>query len=379
MLTRIYLDNNSTTAVDPRVVTVVTEHMLKSVGNPSSIHSFGQEARQTLNRARQTLASYLNVKPQEIVFTSGGTEAAALILRGIFSCGSRGHIVTSNVEHPCVYATIKSLESEGCTCTYLSPGEWGAVTPESLQKAILPETKLIALMAVNNETGVKTDIEAIAGIALEAGIPLFVDGVALLGKENFSIPQGVSAMIFSGHKLHAPKGVGFAFVRSNLKLKPLTYGGEQEKRRRPGTENLPGIVGLAKAVELLQDELPSASLKMQMLRDRLEKGLLDSLSGVTVNGLGPRVVNTCNVSFADIEGELLLSTLDLADAGLSIAVSHGSACASGALEPSRILLNMGFSRERAAGSVRFSLSRFNTVEEIDMAVDAIVKCVKRLR
>jgi cysteine desulfurase len=230
-------------------------------------------------------------------------------------------------------------------------------------------------MAVNNETGVKTDIEAIAAIAQEHKIPFFVDAVALMGKEEFRIPTGVSAMAFSGHKFHAPKGIGFLMVRSSLKLAPLLIGGDQEYGKRAGTENLSGITGMATAIEILRTELPSASKRMEELRNKFEHELMQRLPDVSINGQGPRVVNTSNLAFQGVEGETLLTALDLA----GIAVSHGSACASGALEPSRILLNMGCSKEVAASSIRFSLSRFTTQQEIEFCIEAIVKVVLKLR
>lgn len=372
---KIYLDNNSSTALDPKVLNVVIDNLKESAGNPSSTHSFGQKARHKLNNARQTIANSLSVKPNEIIFNSGGTEGANMIIRGLFPQGSFGHIIASSVEHSCVYATIKSLESKTITCTYLSPGRWGAIQPEDVRRAITPETRLIALMAVNNETGVKTDIQAIASIAQEANIPFFVDGVALLGKEPFQIPDGVSAMTFSGHKLHAPKGIGFAVIRNHLKLTPLLTGGHQEYNRRGGTENLSSIVGLAEAVKLLETELPTAYFRMQKLRDRLERKIMENLEGVTINGTAPRVVNTSNMSFDGVEGEVLLAQLDLQ----GIAVSHGSACSSGALEPSRILLNMGLSHQEAGSSLRFSLSRFTTEEEINNCIEVLINCVNKLR
>lgn len=371
---RIYLDNNASTAIDPRVLEAVIKDLSESIGNPSSIHFYGQHARQKLTKARQTIAQALGIKPSEIVFTSGGTEGANYILRGLFSGRPSGHIVTSNIEHSCVHGTVKFLESNGCTATYLSPEASGAITPDNLRTALQPNTRLIALMAVNNETGVKTDLEAIAAIAKEANAFLFVDGVALLGKESFSIPDGVSAMIFSGHKIHAPKGVGFAVVRSKLPIQPLLIGGEQEFGRRAGSENLSGIVGLAEAVRLLKEEIPQAEPRMRALRDYFESELIKRIPNVSINGSGPRVCNTSSICFEGIEGETLLTALDLA----GIAVSHGSACSSGALEPSRVLLNMGLTHAQAGSSLRFSLSRQTTRDEIERCLTILVDLVSRL-
>ena len=374
MKPRIYLDNNATTFLDPRVWEAMALILQNPLGNPSSIHSFGQEAKALLNKARRSIATYLQVKPSELIFTSGGTESLSTILQGFIN-QIPGHVITSSVEHACVYSTAKALEAQGTPVTFLEPGAWGAITPDAVQQSIRPNTTLIALTAVNNETGVKTDIAAIAAIAKEARISFVVDGVCLLGKEQFTIPAGVMAIGFSGHKLHAPTGSGLSFVRSTAVMKPLLIGGEQESGRRGGTENLAAIVGLATAIDLLNSELPAATLHMQKLRDLLEQSLLKHLPGVAVNGLGPRIGNTTNLSFDGIEGEVLLARLDME----GVAVSHGSACASGALEPSRVLLNMGLPREKAKTALRISLSRFTTEVEILQAIDIICHLVTKLR
>lgn len=372
---KIYLDNNASTLLDARVAYTLIEELQAGSGNPSSIHAFGQDVRNRVTKARRTIAQFLGVHAPEIIFTSGGSEALSMVLRGFFAGKPTGHIITSTVEHSAVYNTVKFLEQEGCEATFLSPGLWGAVTPEALKKAIRGNTRMIALMAVNNETGVKTDLEGVAAVAREKNIPLLIDGVALLGKELFTIPKGVSAMCFSAHKLHGPQGIGMAYVQNRFKMQPLIIGGGQEQGRRGGTENVLGIIGFAKAVELLNQELPTASLRMASLRDRLEAGICLKLMDVVVNGQGPRVVNTTNLSFPGVDGESLLMNMDLA----GIAVSHGSACSSGSLEPSRILLNMGIPLDLASTSLRFSLSRFTTEQEIDSCIDTVVEIVTRLR
>lgn len=371
----IYFDNNATTQLDPRVCDAVVHVLKNSFGNPSSIHSYGQEARGIVNKARRTVADFLGVKPAEIIFTSGGTEAINMALRGFIEDNSNFHILTSSVEHSSVFRTVSLLEKRGCTATFLNPGFYGAIRAEAVKEAIQHNTKMIVLTAVNSETGVKTDIDAIAAIAEEARIPFVVDGVQLLGKEPFSIPAGVAAMAFSSHKLHGPKGVGCLFVRSKLKLTPLLIGGEQEFGRRGGTENVAGIAGFAEAVSLLKNELNQAKKHMQHLRDRLERELKTRIPDIYVNGEGPRVANTTNLSFDGIEGETLLAKLDL----LGLAVSHGSACSSGAIEPSRVLLNMGIPRLRASSAIRVSLSRFNREEEVDAAIELICDVVSKLR
>lgn len=375
MTNRVFLDNNAGTPLDPRLIPVLIQHLNSVYGNPSSPHKEGQEARSILNQSRLTLANYLHVKPSEIVFTSGGTEGLNMMLRGLVLPPFKGHIITSSVEHPAVFNTIKYLETLGVEVTYLNPGPWGAVKVEAVEEAIRPNTLLISLMAVNNETGVKTDIASIASVAKQMKIPFVVDGVAWIGKESFMIPDGVSAVAFSGYKFHAPSGVGFVYVRSSLRFTPLLTGGEQEHGRRSGTENLTGIVGMSEAVKLLKEAPEERIRRITYLRDKLEKGILTHLSGVRVNGEGPRVCNTTNFCFDGIEGETLLARLDMK----GISVSHGSACASGGLEPSRILLNMGLSRSQAASALRFSLSRLTTEEEIDYTLETLIQLVKQLR
>jgi|694.fasta_scaffold16729_9 cysteine desulfurase len=362
--------------MDPRVHEVFVYYLQTAQGNPSSIHQEGQQARGLLTQARREIANYLGCRSSEIFFTSGATEGLNIIMRGIFGLNPRGHLITSSIEHASVYSTAKSLEDAGCSVTFLNPENSGEINPKALQAALQPDTRLIALMAVNNETGVKTDIHAIAAIAHEAKIPFLVDGVGLMGKASFEIPDGVSAMCFSGHKFHAPKGCGFCFVRSNLKLHSVLTGGAQEFGKRSGTENLPAIMAMLEAIHILYKELPNASTRMEHLRNKLEQELLDRLQGVTINGKdSQRIVNTSNLSFDDVEGESLLTLLDMA----GIAVSHGSACASGALEPSRVLLNMGLPREKASSAIRLSLSRFTNESEIDRTIEAIYSIVNKLR
>lgn len=370
----IYLDNNASTEIDPLVKTVYFEAIDNSLGNPSSLHSFGQNQKKALTNARYTIASSLGVKPGEIYFTSGATESVNMILRGIYELNPHCHIVSSSVEHACVANTLQHLEKKGAQVTYINPGLSGRADAAEVESALTQETKLIALMAVNNETGVKTDIDSIARLAKERGILLFVDGAALLGKERFIIPEGVSAMSFSGHKLHAPKGVGFSFIRKYVRFAPQITGGEQELGKRGGTENTPAIIALAKAVELLDSLLPQAEERMRHLRDLFEEKLKEKIPNLIINGTGERVANTSNIAFPGVEGETLLAALNMR----GLAASHGSACASGALEPSRILLNMGIDPRLAASSLRFSLSRFTTQEEIEEGVSIIASTIAQL-
>lgn len=371
----IYLDYNSSTPLDPHILKVLIKELEEEQGNPSSIHFHGKKCHQKLEQSRQQIARFFKVKPHEVIFTSGGTEGAALLIQGIMLSNPNGHIISSKAEHSCVYQTLKELSKRGAQVTFLPTGEWGAVQPEEVKKAIEPQTCLITLMAVNNETGVKTDIEAIAAIAQKANIPFIVDGVAWLGKEEIHLPPGVSAIFFSGHKIHAPKGVGFCICRSHLKLSPLFWGGSQEFNRRAGTENLPGIVALGEAVALLEQKQNEFIQHMYQMRDLFEAKLMECLPNIVVNGKGPRICNTSNLAFLGLDGETLLIHFDLE----GISASHGSACSSGALEPSRILLEMGISLKQAQSSLRFSVGRSTTEKEIQQAVAIIVRIVERMQ
>jgi cysteine desulfurase len=372
---RIYLDHNASTSLDPQILKILIKELEEEEGNPSSTHFEGRQIRRKLEQSRQTIASFFKVKPNEIIFTSGGTEGAALLIQGIMLQYPSGHVISSGSEHACVYQTLKALEKRAAQVTFLTAGLAGAVQPEEVEQAIRPETRLITLMAVNNETGVMTDLESIAVIAQRHQIPFVVDGVAWLGKALVQIPAGVSALFFSGHKFHAPKGIGFCICRQSLRLTPLFMGGSQEQQHRAGTENLPGIVALAKAVAILEKQQELAIDHMRRLRDQLEMQLIAALPQVVVNGTGPRVSNTSNLAFLGVDGEALLMNLDMA----GISVSHGSACSSGALEPSRILLEMGIPLSQVRSSIRFSLSRNTTESEISAAVAAIIQIVNRLR
>ncbi len=363
----IYLDNNATTFLGPSVLAVMEPLLSGKVGNPSSIHRYGQAAKALLAKATKEVAAHFGVKTNEIIFTSGATEALNMVIK---SAPKGSHIITSSLEH---IAVIESLKFTECTVTYLDPEPGkGAITVEQIEHALRPETAMIVVMAANNETGVRTDIEVIASFAEQRGISLVVDGVAQLGKGEWSLPAGVSAACFSGHKIHAPTGVGVAIVRRSFKNDPLIVGGPQQHSMRGGTENLAGIVGFAKALSLL----PKTGEAMAILRDRFEEGILSQLEGVQVHGSGEaRIGNTSNIAFKGVDGESLLMQLDLA----GVAASHGSACTSGTLEPSRVLLNMGIAPSVARGSLRFSLSRFTTQNEIERAIEIVVELVKQFQ
>lgn len=369
----VYLDNNGTTPLDPRVALAMQEVLTPLPLNPSSIHRFGQEAKRYLTRSRDTIAHVLHVKPHDLIFTSGGTEALNFLIRGFYSLAPHGQIISSNVEHPAVQLTLADLQKKGAKVTYLPAGLWGAIRPEVLEAAITPNTGLIVLTAVNNITGVKTDLTALANIAEQHGIPFVVDGVQWLGKELLQIPRGVAGIAFSSHKIHGPQGVGVCMLRSHFKLPPLITGGSQEQGKRGGTENIPGIVGFAKAVELLTTELPQATQQMQKLKDRLIEGISHIAENIVVHGQGPHICNTAHIGFPGIDGETFLMQLDLA----GIAASHGSACTSGGIEPSPTLLQMGIPLQLAKSSIRFSLSRMTTQEEIDLTLEIISDLLKK--
>ena len=367
----IYLDNNATTSLDPQVLAEIQPLLCRVIGNPSSVHRYGQEAKALLSESLRKCADFFGVRTDEIIFTSGATEAINFLIR---SLPSGTHVITSALEHS---ATLESLKLSAGDVSFLDPlPEKGSISADQIRGALKDNTTMIVMSAANNETGIKADVEAIAAVASRANIPFILDGVAFLGKEQFDLPEGVSATCFSGHKIHAPLGVGIAVVRKSFKTHPFIVGGPQQRGLRAGTENLPAIVGFAKALSLLAENGERWRREITILRDRLEEGILSSLPDVVIHGKEePRICNTSNIAFPDVDGETLLIVLDLA----GLAVSHGSACSSGALQPSRVLLSMGIAPKIARSSLRFSLSRFTTKEEIDTSIALIVEAVTRLR
>jgi cysteine desulfurase len=374
-MARFYLDNNATTPIDPRVLKAMLGEWSAPPGNPSSIHYFGREAKARLFHARQKVASFFHVKPEEIIFTSGGTESVNLLLRGFFGTRPKGHLITTAIEHNAIYRTTQALEAAGLSVTYVPVDTWGAPRPEKIEEAIRPETSAIMLSLVNGETGVKIDVEKIAHLAEKRGICLIIDAVAFIGKEPILLPRGVSAIAVAGHKFHAPKGIGCVVVRSGFKLTPLFSGSGHEFQRRAGTENLPGIIGLAAAIQILAEQQTEITRELLGLQSHFETTLQRELSDILINGEGPRISNVSNVSFQGIDGERLFIHLDLA----GVAASFGAACSSGALELSRPLLNMGLDHRVIKSSLRFSFSRMNTMEEIDRSLERIIEVVTTLR
>lgn len=377
MNNKIYLDNNATTALDPEVIKVMEADLRSPPSNPSSIHLFGRDAKNRLQDARQTISSFFQVKPKEILFTSGGTESMNTLLQGLIHPEKQPHVITSNIEHSCVEKTLHNLQKKGCRVSFLPAGLKGAVSPEQVQETITAETKYLVFSAANSETGVKHDIKALADIALQYNIPLIIDAIAHFGKDPFILHPGIAAAGFSAHKLHGPKGAGFMFLRSSLSTQftPLLFGGGQEYGLRSGTENLTTILGLAKAVDQLAKHMPEACKRMKDLRDYFEKTIQDKLSFVQINGSQERVCNVSNLCFTGCDAETLSIQLDLH----SIAASQGSACSSGSVEPSRVLTNMGLSQAHAKSSIRFSLSRLTTYEEIKTAASIVIALAQSLK
>jgi cysteine desulfurase len=374
----IYLDHNSTTPVDPRVLAAMLPYLAENFGNANSIHSSGQRARAAVDAARQSVAELLGAKASEIVFTCGGTEADNLAIFGIVNpCDQpRKHVVTTAIEHHAVLNTAQALEKQGVDVTYVPVNREGLVDPDDIREAIRPETVLISVMLANNEIGTIQPIAEIGRIAAEEDIYFHCDAVQAAGKMRVDVKElGVDLLSISGHKLYAPKGVGALFVRTGTELGPMFFGGHHERDRRPGTENVPGIVGLGKAVELAMQNLDADVVRLAALRDRFENALL-ALPGVRVNGnVRERAPNTSNLSFEAAGGEALVIALDLQ----GVMCSSGAACSSGAVEPSHVLTAMGLTPEQARSSLRFSLGRPTTEHEIDEAIRIIPPVVERLR
>ncbi len=373
---RVYLDNNATTPVLPEVLDAMRSYFGERFGNASSIHHHGQETRAAVEHARESVAALIGCRAAEVVFTSGGTESDNLAIAGLTAGGD--HIVTSSIEHHAVLHACRHLEETGCDVTYLPVDGCGRVDPDDVRRALRPNTKLISIMMANNETGVLQPVEEIGTIAAEADVFFHADAVQAAGKVPIDVARiRCDALSISGHKFHAPQGVGALYVRKSTRITPLFYGGRHERSRRAGTENVPGIVGLGKASELAMRGFDRREdQKMSALRDRLEQGILAQVDEAGVNGEGaPRVPNTSNVYFDSIEGEPMVISLDLK----GLAVSTGAACSSGALEPSHVLLAMGLLPNRARSSVRFSLGKQNTAEDIDFALALVPETVARLR
>ena len=374
-----YFDHNATTPVDPEVLETAVACLGQVYGNASSIHHFGQAAKQRLEAARRQVAALINGSAAEIVFTSGGTEANNLAILGVTraSTAERRHVVTCAIEHPAVLSPAKQLGTEGVEVTCLRVPPSGIVSPEDIRRAVRAETVLVSIMHANNELGTLQPIAEIAQIAHQGGAALHVDGVQALGKVPVDVQAlGADLYTMSGHKLYAPKGVGALYVRKGSRLAPVTYGGHHERDRRPGTENVPGIAAFGAAAEIAGRRMAEDTERLGMLRDRLENAVLERIPGSGVNGSRwNRVPNTTNIYFDGIDGEAMVIALDLR----GFAVSTGAACSSGALSPSHVLKAIGLSDERARASMRFSLGRGNTAGQVDALIEAIGASVAHLR
>lgn len=373
---RVYLDNNATTPVLPEVFEAMRPYYLEQFGNASSIHHYGQHARAAVEKARASVAALLNARAAEIVFTSGGTESDNL---GIFGLMQRGdHVITSTIEHSAVMNTCKRLEQMGCEVTFVAVNDRGEIDPADVRAALRANTRLISIMMANNETGVVQPVDEIGKIAEEADVFFHTDAVQAAGKVPIDVQKiRCDALSISGHKIHAPQGTGALYIKKGTLIQPLIYGGSHERQRRAGTENLPGIVGLGKAAELAKQWLESSGpAEMAAMRDSLQNAVLNAVEDAGVNGLGaPRVPNTTNFWFDHVEGEALVIALDLK----GLAVSSGAACSSGAIEPSHVLLAMGLPHQRARASIRVSLGKQTTRDDIDFAAKVIPETVARLR
>ena len=375
-MSRVYLDNNSTTPILPEVFEAMKPYFDAQFGNASSIHHHGQETRAAVERARESVAALLGCRAAEIVFTSGGTEADNLALFGLVAEGD--HLIISTIEHHAVLNASRHLESVGCEVTFIPVDGRGLVSPDDIRRALLPNTKLISIMMANNETGVLQPLDEIGKIAAGADVFFHTDGVQAAGKVPIDVNHiGCDLLSISGHKMHAPQGIGALYVRKGTHLRPMLYGGSHERSRRAGTENVPGIVALGKAAEIARQSFASGAVtQIGEMRDRVQNSILNSVESAGVNGNGaPRVPNTTNIYFDHVEGEALVIALDLK----GLAVSTGAACSSGAIEPSHVLTAMGLPAERARASIRFSLGKQNTLEDVDFALALVPETVARLR
>ncbi len=378
---RVYLDHNATTAVAPEVLEAMLPYLSGEYGNAASIHTFGQKARAAVETAREQVAALIGARAQEIVFTSGGTEADNHAILGVVastaSSTSRSHVITSSSEHEAVLNTCQALEKQGVDVTYLAVDREGRVDPEELRRSVRKETVLITIMHANNELGTVQPLEEIGRIAAEADVYFHTDAVQSAGKLPIDVNAlGIDLLALSGHKFYAPQGIGALYIRGGTRLRQLLYGGHHQRGFRPGTENVPGIVGLGKAAEIARQSQVKDAARISALRDRLEQGLLAQVPHSRVNAArAPRTPNTTNITFPGIDGEALVIALDLK----GLACSTGAACSSGAVEPSHVLTAIGLPPEEARASLRFSLGRHSTAADIDFALYIVPATVVQLR
>jgi cysteine desulfurase len=380
-MNRVYLDHNATTGVAPEVLEAMLPYLSAEYGNAASIHTFGQKARAAVETAREQVAALIGARAQEIVFTSGGTEADNHAIFGVVapaaSSPSKTHVITSSIEHEAVLNTCQALEKQNVEVTYLEVDREGLVPTDELKRALRKETVLITIMHANNELGTVQPLAEIGHIAANADVHFHTDAVQSAGKLPIDVNTlGVDLLTLSGHKFYAPKGIGALYTRGGTHLRQLLYGGHHQRGFRPGTENVPGIVGLGKAAQVATQSLTRDAVRISALRDRLEQGLLNGVPHSRVNAAhAPRTPNTANITFHGIEGEALVIALDLK----GLACSTGAACSSGAIEPSHVLTAIGLPPEEARASLRFSLGRHTTAADIDFALRAVPAAVDQLR
>jgi len=377
MSRRVYLDHNASTPVHPEVLAEMLPLFSDVFGNPSSVHAFGRAAREAVDAARERIARFLSVRPDDVVFTSGGTESDNFGIKGLALARGRGHLITSRIEHHAVLRTCETLEGQGFDVTYLPVDDQGRLDPDDVKRAIRPDTIAISVMHANSEVGTIQPIAEIGALARERDVTLHVDAVQTFGKIPIDVEaMGIGAMSFSGHKIYGPKGIAGLYIRRGTKMVAIQHGGEHERRRRAGTENTTGIVGLGKAVEIRAREMAVEAERLTALRDRLWEGIRTRIPDVRLNGeRAPRLPGTANIVFHHVESESIVLGLDLK----GIAVSAGSACTSGNVEPSYVLVAMGVPVEWAMGAVRFSLGRSTTAEDIDYVVESLEPIVRKLR
>ena len=374
----IYLDNNATTRVAPEVIEAMLPFLHEHYGNPSSMHSFGGNVARHLRAARAAIAALLGAQPEEILFTSCGTESDNAAIRSALETQpDKRHIVTSRVEHPAVKALAANLKKHGYRVTEIPVDKFGRLDLDRYEASLTPDTAIVSLMWANNETGVVFPIERAAALAKAQGILFHTDAVQAVGKVPIDLSRGAVDMLsLSGHKLHAPKGIGVLYVRKGTRFAPFLIGGHQELGRRGGTENVPGIIALGKASELAAAKMSDENERVKRLRDRLERGLLEQIPNAQINGdVDSRLPNTSNISFESVEGEAILLRLN----EYGICASSGSACTSGSLQPSHVLRAMGVPFTMAHGSIRFSLSVYNSDQDIDLVLEKMPSVIENLR
>jgi cysteine desulfurase len=377
MARRIYLDHNASTPVHPEVVAEMLPYFSEKFGNPSSVHAFGREAREGMDLARDRVASFLKVKPEEIVFTSGGTESDNFGVKGLALVRGRGHVITSTIEHHAVLRTCQALEAQGFEATYLPVDRDGMVDPDDLRRAIRPDTVAISIMHANSEVGTIQPLRALGAIAREHRVPFHVDAVQTFGKVPIDVDAfGIDLLSFSGHKIYGPKGVAGLYIRKGTRMVSIQHGGEHERRRRAGTENVASIVGFGKAVEIRGRDMHEEAARLTALRDRLWDGIRASVPDVRLNGHPTeRLPGTANLCYRGVESESIVLGLDLK----GIGVSAGSACTAGSVEPSYVLVAMGVPVEWAMGAVRSSLGRSTSADDIEYVIESVEPIVRKLR